>query len=157
MRQKQEADAFALAVGPLDSELPLTWQLYQALQQAVLQRRLPPGLRLPSTRDMAQLLGVSRNTVVNTVGQLVAEGYLETVPKSGTYVARRLPEEMLHVAEKEARLKLLLRYIPTSARVLKLAHSRPVSISAALYSQVRDWHLSASAVAIFPALATGTA
>ena len=105
MRQKQEADAFALAVGQLDNELPLTWQLYQALQQAVLQRRLPPGLRLPSTRDMAQLLGVSRNTVMNGVGQLVAEGYLETVPKSGTYVARRLPEEMLHVAEKEARLR----------------------------------------------------
>ena len=105
MRQKQEMDAFALAVESLNGEQPLTWQLYQALQQAVLQRRLPPGLRLPSTRDMAQLLGVSRNTVMNGVGQLVAEGYLETVPKSGTYVARRLPEEMLHVAEKEARLR----------------------------------------------------
>lgn len=103
MRQKQEMDAFALAVESLNGEQPLTWQLYQALQQAVLQRRLPPGLRLPSSRDMARLLGVSRNTVVNGVEQLVAEGYLETVPKSGTYVARRLPEEMLHVGEAVVR------------------------------------------------------
>lgn len=99
MRQKQDVDAFVLAVGQLDGDLPLSGQLYQGLRQAVLQRRLPPGLRLPSTRDMAHLLGVSRNTVVNGVGQLVAEGYLEAVPKSGTYVAHRLPEEMLHVAE----------------------------------------------------------
>lgn len=141
MRQKQDADAFSLAVGQLDSELPLAWQLYQALQQAVLQRRLPPGLRLPSTRDMARLLGVSRNTVVNTVEQLVAEGYLETVPKSGTYVARRLPEEMLHVAEPIERV-----------RAVAEENKRPLSPQG---QQLRDKMVFGQTAVSHPAFVTG--
>jgi GntR family transcriptional regulator/MocR family aminotransferase len=62
----------------------------------VLSGRLPPGSRLPSTRSIASDLGVSRNTVMGAFDQLLAEGYLEGKVGSGTYVAEKLPEELLH-------------------------------------------------------------
>ena len=47
----------------LDGSAPLQNQLYQQLAQRILQRRYLPGSRLPSSRQLAQDLGVSRNTV----------------------------------------------------------------------------------------------
>ncbi|MFZ0545228.1 MAG: GntR family transcriptional regulator [Candidatus Promineifilaceae bacterium] len=89
--------AFLLSIIQLDetAETPLYHQLYTGLQQAILSHQLRPGLRLPSTRDLAGLFGVSRNTVLNAVEQLMAEGYLEARPRSGTYVSRQLPETFL--------------------------------------------------------------
>jgi GntR family transcriptional regulator/MocR family aminotransferase len=77
---------------PLDrgSTLPLHRQLYQGLRAAVLKGRLAPGMRLPSTRDLARQLAVSRNTVVNAFEQLLAEGYLSGRVGSGTYVSAAL-------------------------------------------------------------------
>jgi GntR family transcriptional regulator / MocR family aminotransferase len=48
--------------------------LERALRSAVQAGRLAPGIRLPSSRTLAQDLGVARNTVVEAYGQLVAEG-----------------------------------------------------------------------------------
>src|SRR3982750_2845104 len=79
-----------------DSREPLHRQLYRELREAVLNGRLPPGSRLPSTRTVASELGVSRNTVMGAFDQLLAEGYLEGKVGSGTYVAEKLPEELLH-------------------------------------------------------------
>jgi GntR family transcriptional regulator/MocR family aminotransferase len=79
-----------------DSREPLHRQLYRELREAVLNGRLPPGSRLPSTRSVAAELGVSRNTVMGAFDQLLAEGYLEGKVGSGTYVADKLPEELLH-------------------------------------------------------------
>jgi GntR family transcriptional regulator/MocR family aminotransferase len=55
----------------------LTQQLYDQLRAAILSAALPPGHRLPSGRDMARQLGVSRNTVCGVIDQLAMEGYLE--------------------------------------------------------------------------------
>ena len=71
------------------SREPMHRQLYRELREAVLNGRLPPGSRLPSTRAMASELGVSRNTVMGAFDQLLAEGYLEGKVGSGTYVARK--------------------------------------------------------------------
>jgi GntR family transcriptional regulator/MocR family aminotransferase len=89
--------AFLLSIIQLDetAETPLYQQLYSGLQQGILSHQLRPGLRLPSTRDLSGLFGVSRNTVLNAVEQLMAEGYLEARPRSGTYVSRQLPETFL--------------------------------------------------------------
>src|SRR5215472_15532828 len=78
------------------SREPMHRQLYRELREAVLSGRLPPGSRLPSTRSIASDLGVSRNTVMGAFDQLLAEGYLEGKVGSGTYVAEKLPEELLH-------------------------------------------------------------
>lgn len=76
---------------------PLHRQLYDGLREAILQRRIPGGTRLPATRTLAQELGLSRNTVLNAFEQLLAEGYLEARVGDGTYVADNLPDEYLSV------------------------------------------------------------
>lgn len=55
----------------------LTQQLYLRLQRAILAGALPPGLRLPSSRDMAERLKISRNIVSGVIDQLGMEGYLD--------------------------------------------------------------------------------
>ncbi|MFC3539079.1 MocR-like pyridoxine biosynthesis transcription factor PdxR [Couchioplanes azureus] len=64
-------------------------QVVGALRKAIGQGRLAPGTRLPSTRDLAADLGVSRGVVVGAYEQLVAEGRLVTRRGSGTTVAGR--------------------------------------------------------------------
>ncbi|GAA5111863.1 MocR-like pyridoxine biosynthesis transcription factor PdxR [Pseudonocardia adelaidensis] len=60
--------------------------LEAALRDAVRSGRLAPGTRLPGTRSLAADLGLSRGTVVQAFGQLVAEGWLVGVAGSGTVV-----------------------------------------------------------------------
>jgi GntR family transcriptional regulator/MocR family aminotransferase len=63
-----------------------------ALRDAVRSGRLPEGLRLPSSRQLAADLGLARNTVADAYNQLVAEGWLVARQGSGTRVARRVPD-----------------------------------------------------------------
>ncbi|UCJ15983.1 PLP-dependent aminotransferase family protein [Pseudomonas sp. MM211] len=65
----------------------LSRQLYQALRERVLDGRLPGGTRLPASRQLAERLGVSRNTVNRALDQLYAEGYVQGRVGDGTYVA----------------------------------------------------------------------
>ncbi|MCC5634653.1 PLP-dependent aminotransferase family protein [Nostoc sp. CHAB 5844] len=78
--------------------LPLHRQVYAELRQAILSGRLTPGEKLPSTRALAQLLGISRATVTQSYEMLLSEGYLETFVGSGTFVCRQLPDELLNTA-----------------------------------------------------------
>ncbi len=70
----------------LERSQGLTRQLYQALRERILDRRLAGGSRLPAGRDLAALLAVSRNTVTRAFDQLYAEGYIEGRVGDGTYV-----------------------------------------------------------------------
>jgi GntR family transcriptional regulator / MocR family aminotransferase len=63
-----------------------------ALRDAVQAGRLAPGVRLPSSRDLAADLDIARNTVADAYGQLVAEGWFEAKTGSGTWVAEQ-PEQ----------------------------------------------------------------
>jgi len=69
--------------------------LYTELRAAILDGRLRPGGRLPSTRSLADQYGISRGTVITAFDQLRAEGYTQTEVGSGTYVASGLPENFL--------------------------------------------------------------
>lgn len=75
----------------MDGQGALHRQLYRALKSAIVEGRLEAGQRLPATRAFAQELGLSRNTVVQAVDQLVAEGYATGRVGSGTYVADVVP------------------------------------------------------------------
>jgi len=90
--------AVALPALGLDraSDVPLHRQLYEVLRQAILEGRLRPGARLPSTRTLAAELGISRNTVLAAVAQLTDEGYLQGRVGAGTTVRGTLPEMLLH-------------------------------------------------------------
>ena len=80
----------------LDEAGPLYLQIYRAFRNEILSRTLTPGERVPSTRALADLLKVSRNTAVLAYEQLLAEGYLETrVGAAGTVVAPVLPPDSL--------------------------------------------------------------
>ncbi|QNK56862.1 PLP-dependent aminotransferase family protein [Paenibacillus sp. PAMC21692] len=74
---------------PVDrsAESSLTVQVYEQLRQRILRSELVEGERLPSSRELASSIGVSRNIVLEVYDRLLAEGYLEIRPQSGTYVA----------------------------------------------------------------------
>ena len=65
--------------------------LCEELRRAVVDGRLPPGTRLPATRDLAQQYGVSRGTAVDAFEQLRSEGYLVARVGAGTWVNQLLP------------------------------------------------------------------
>jgi GntR family transcriptional regulator / MocR family aminotransferase len=74
----------------------LTGQLYRQLRAAIVDGRLAAGARLPSTRDLARRLEVSRKTTLDVFDRLAAEGYLRTRAGDGTFVAdglARVPGE----------------------------------------------------------------
>lgn len=82
-----------------DEGQPLHRQLEQELREAVRSGRLEPASPLPSTRALAQQLGISRGIVVEAYEQLVAEGYLATRPGGITQVARAARVATPHVPE----------------------------------------------------------
>lgn len=67
-------------------ETSLYEQLYRALRADIESGALAAGARLPSKRAFAKHLGVSVVTVEGALDQLVAEGYVRAVPRSGFYV-----------------------------------------------------------------------
>jgi GntR family transcriptional regulator / MocR family aminotransferase len=66
---------------------PLRGQLEASLREAIRGGRLRAGERLPSSRELARELGVSRGMVQDCYGQLLAEGYLTSHTGSATRVA----------------------------------------------------------------------
>src|SRR5262249_48774000 len=66
---------------------PLRTQLEGGLREAIRTGRLPVGERLPSSRELARELRVSRGLVQECYAQLIAEGYLESRVGSATRVA----------------------------------------------------------------------
>ncbi|MDL2345200.1 winged helix-turn-helix domain-containing protein, partial [Deinococcus sp. MIMF12] len=82
----------------LPAELPpslpgeaLHARVARTLRGVIVAGTLPQGTRLPGHRALAGRLGVSRNTLVDALEQLEAEGYLQTRPRSGTRVAVPAP------------------------------------------------------------------
>src|ERR1700735_343803 len=74
----------------------LTDQLAGALRQAIATTQLPSGLRLPSSRRLAEQLEVARNTVIRAYEALIVEGLIESRPSSGLFVAVPPPIEIQH-------------------------------------------------------------
>ncbi len=74
--------------GTLDRRSPaLQPEIRRRLVQAIENRQLQPQARLPSSRQLAEILGVARITVLNVYRQLVEEGYLLSRERSGVFVA----------------------------------------------------------------------
>ncbi|WP_342050562.1 MULTISPECIES: MocR-like pyridoxine biosynthesis transcription factor PdxR [unclassified Cupriavidus] len=81
----------------------LAGQIYRQLRAGVIDGRLAPGERLPSTRELAMQLGVSRKTTLDVFERLIAEGYLRSRTGDGTFVA----DEMTRLAPKPPRTAML--------------------------------------------------
>jgi GntR family transcriptional regulator/MocR family aminotransferase len=74
-------------------------QIREMLVSAIFEGRLPPGVPIPSSREMAEQLGVARNTVVLAYQQLSDEGYLVSRQRSGHFVN---PDMLAGRAAREA-------------------------------------------------------
>lgn len=88
------ASIAGLSLDPAGAK-PLRDQLANALKRFILERRLPPGSRLPASRGFAEELGVSRATIMAAFDELIAEGYAEGRRGSGLYVVAELPDHVL--------------------------------------------------------------
>jgi GntR family transcriptional regulator / MocR family aminotransferase len=93
----KKSASYELPLARRDPAEPAYQWLYGAIRSEILSGRLPPGSRLPATRDLARQYRLSRGTIVNAFDLLCAEGYVEGNVGSGTYVSKALPENLLEV------------------------------------------------------------
>jgi GntR family transcriptional regulator / MocR family aminotransferase len=116
MKSRQSwADLYAFEISR-ESEAPLFRQLYLQFRAAILSRRLRPGTKLPSTRQLASQLGVSRAAAVAAYEQLLAEGYTSGRHGSGTYISPDLPEP---IADTPSGRKKLAAVVAAKARQMQ--------------------------------------
>lgn len=100
--------------------------LYCALRDAILDGRLSAGTKLPSSRTLAEMMSISRNSVLAALDRLLDEGYLITKPSSGTYVADIIPDQLIQIQSSQ------LHAIQQSAQTL--------NINPHIASLLPDWH-----------------
>ncbi len=81
-------------------------QVYLRLREAILSGALQGGEKLPSTRDLAEQLGISRTVVLLAFDQLLAEGFAHGRAGSGTYVSKGVQVEGAEAAKKSAHVQL---------------------------------------------------
>jgi GntR family transcriptional regulator/MocR family aminotransferase len=143
-----------LAMVALDptSPVPLYRQLYAALRDAILTQRLPGGVRLPSTRVLARALNVSRNTILNAVEQLAAEGYVEGRHGSGTFVASVVSSASLMQSGMRDDVATTTAQEPGLSRWLDMVNTRVRKIEEPLevFLRPRPFTLAAVAQDDFP-------
>ena len=121
-------------------------QIYGGIRRAILERRVAPGTRLPSTRALASDLGVSRTTSLLALEQLKAEGYVAMRGGSGTYVATDLPDESQRAAT--SRPAATGQHPPLSARGTLLADAPAAAVR--IPGPPRPFRMGTPAVDLFP-------
>ncbi|MGO4210469.1 PLP-dependent aminotransferase family protein [Terriglobus sp. 2YAB30_2] len=106
---------------------PLSRQIYHGLRDAVLAGKLRSGERLPSTRELAEQLHVSRTVVLLAYDQLLAEGYVAGRRGAGTYVTDalnlRAVQERMHTTR--FRMSRFGKLVEQTAAELGAADRRP--------------------------------
>ena len=113
------------------SRTSLTRQIYTQVRSAVLSGALGPGMRVPSSRVMAERLGVARASVVAAYEHLLAEGYIESRRGSGTFVS----DELTGLAARKLTAPRAVR-----RSVLTSAHSFPDFERSAAQSEPRPFN-----------------
>ncbi|HDX9610675.1 TPA: PLP-dependent aminotransferase family protein [Bacillus toyonensis] len=92
----------------LESNTPIYLQIYEFIKYEIIQGTISVGTRLPSHRSLASQLNISRITVESSYQQLLAEGYVESKPKRGIFVANVdidvIPNKKLNKAKEPSDL-----------------------------------------------------
>ena len=88
------------------SKKPLYEQIYDYIKSDIQNGRIPYGEKLPSTRALAKYLEVSRSTVELAYEQLLSEGYIESAPYRGFFVAQIDELYQLKKEEKKSERKI---------------------------------------------------
>lgn len=71
----------------MGSKEPIYEQIYKQIRKEIIEGTIPCGTKLPSSRGLAANLLVSRSTIDMAYGQLMSEGYIESVPQKGYFVS----------------------------------------------------------------------
>ncbi|QKX16952.1 PLP-dependent aminotransferase family protein [Microbulbifer sp. YPW1] len=124
----------ALIVLDSSAEKSLQQQIREKLIQGILSGSIPAGHKMPSSRRMAEQLGVARNTVVLAYQQLVDDGFMVTRERSGFYVSETVSQQGLisHSAGGPQR--------DEDDRNYWRSHCNPVSVSRrALQARPANW------------------
>ena len=77
-----------------DSDIPASKQLFDQMRFAIASRQYPPGHRLPSTRQLATMTGLHRNTISKVYQQLEEASLVESIAGSGIYVKEQNNEDI---------------------------------------------------------------
>ncbi len=84
-------------IEPLDRKRGLQQQVHERLVEAILDGGVPPHEPLPPTRELADQIGVSRNTVVLVYERMVEDGYLTPVKRRGHFINEQYVRQQLNV------------------------------------------------------------
>ncbi|MGA2889178.1 MAG: PLP-dependent aminotransferase family protein [Terracidiphilus sp.] len=124
---------------------PLFRQVYKGLRQAILSGTLSAGGRLPSTRELAEQLGISRTVILLAYEQLLAEGFAAGRGGSGTYVSEGMGRSAPKREKGSAKLRLS-RYGLAAADAVEAVDSPRRKTSPVRY----DFAYGRSAIESFP-------
>lgn len=75
-----------------DCDTPVYLQIANSMILEIKKGRIGPGIKLPGTRMMAEILNVHRKTMVSAYEELDAQGWIEMRPSKGTFTSKELPE-----------------------------------------------------------------
>ena len=111
-----------LAFNPPKSEQTLQEWLFGELRSAILDGRLRPGARLPSSRGLALGNRLSRSTVTEAFRRLKLEGYITGLVGSGSYVVENLPDEYFQPIEGQLarRNRVAAKQVGAAATIKKV-------------------------------------
>ena len=122
-----------------DSDVPASKQLFAQIQFAIASGQYPPAHRLPSTRQLAMITGLHRNTISKVYQQLEESGLVESIAGSGIYVKQHERENL--AGESNSR-------VVNSIKAVKEGVERVIALGCTL-EQVRelfleeiDWRIS---------------
>ncbi len=122
-----------------DNGRSLQRQLAEQIRRAILSGDATPDRRLPSTRQLARDLRISRTIAENAYDELASDGYVERRQGSGTFAARDLPPP------------LPARAVPPSRQAHRwLGHAPPVSVDVPAAGGVIEFRLGRPSIAPLP-------
>lgn len=113
------------------SPKPIYEQIVEQIKALVIKGELNEGDELPSIRNLAKELQISVITTKRAYDELEKEGFIETVPGKGSYIAGQ-NEELL----KEKRLKIIedkLSQVVNESKLLGLSMEEVIEMLKVLY------------------------
>ena len=123
-----------------DSDIPASKQLFAQIQFAIASGQYPPAHRLPSTRQLAMITGLHRNTISKVYQQLEESGLVESIAGSGIYVKLHERENMV---ESDSPLAVSVNAVKESIDKI-LALGCTIEQVKELFIEEIDWRISCS-------------
>ena len=123
-----------------DSDVPASKQLFAQIQFAIASGQYPPAHRLPSTRQLAMITGLHRNTISKVYQQLEENGLVESIAGSGIYVKLH---ERENIVKSDSPVAASINTVKESIDKI-LALGCTLEQVKELFTEEIDWRISCS-------------